>query len=209
MDGHSGSAPVVFIVNSDESTRTWIEATVVSAGLRALSFDTAAGLLSTFKPDAAACAILDVVLPDASGLELQDNLARAGVSVMFITRECCISSCVRAVKAGAVDFLTMPCDPTQLVGALRFAVRQALSLWTQRVQDGELRSKYGQLTLREREVFALVSSGLPNKQIARRLDISEITVQIHRGRVMRKMCARTLASLVRMADALRSDCCVH
>lgn len=198
------SQPVVFIVNGDESTRTWIEATVVSAGLRALSFNTAAELLARFTPGAVACAILDVVLPDASGFELQDDLARAGVSIMFLTRERCISSCVRAVKAGAVDFLTVPCEATQLVQALRYAVREALCSRTQRVQFGELRSKYEQLTPREREVFALVASGLLNKQIAQRLDISEITVQIHRSRVMRKMSADSFASLVRMADALRT-----
>jgi FixJ family two-component response regulator len=201
--------PVVVIVNSDESARTWIEAMVVSTGLRALTFKTAAELLASFKPETAACAILDVVLPDASGLELQDNLARAGLSVMFITREHCISSCVRAVKAGAVDFLIMPCDANQLVESLRYAVRHAHSLWSQRVQHDELRSRYQQLTRREREVFALVSTGLLNKQIAQRLDISEITVQIHRGRVMRKMRADSFASLVRMADALRPETRMH
>lgn len=203
-DAVDSSQPMVFIVNGDESTRAWIEATVVAAGLRALSFNTAADLLARFTPGACACAILDVVLPDASGFELQDDLARAGVAIMFLTRERCISSCVRAVKAGAVDFLTVPCDPIQLVQALRYAVREALYSRTRRMQFGELRSKYEQLTPREREVFELVASGLLNKQIAHRLSISEITVQIHRSRVMRKMSAGSFASLVRMADALRT-----
>ena len=209
LNAHNDSAPVVLIVNSDDSARRWIETTVVSSGLRALSFATATELRSCFKADTAACAILDVALSDASGFELQENLARAGAAIMFLTRERCISSCVRAVKAGAVDFLTMPCDSTELVRALHHAMRQALSSWTQRVQFGELRSKYEQLTPREREVFALVASGLLNKQVAQHLHISEITVQIHRGRVMRKMSARSFASLVRMADALqplRSEC---
>jgi FixJ family two-component response regulator len=196
------SEAIIFIVNSDEPTRAWIEATVISAGLRAISVNTAAELLSRFTPGTAACVILDVTLPDASGFELQDELARAGASIMFLTRECCISSCVRAVKAGAVDFLTVPCDPTQLVRVLRHAVREAHSSMARCVQLGELRSMYRRLTAREREVFALVASGLLNKQIAQRLSISEVTVQIHRGRVMRKMSARSLASLVRMADAL-------
>lgn len=195
--------PLVLIVNSDDFARTWIEATVASAGLRALSFTTAAELLSCFKADTAACAILDVVLADGSGLELQENLAQAGVSTIFLTRERCISSCVRAVKAGAVDFLTMPCDATELVRALRHAVREALSSWTQLIQLDGLRYNYERLTAREREVFTLVSSGLLNKQIAERLDIKEGTVQIHRGQVMKKMAARSLASLVRMADALQ------
>lgn len=198
----TAAEPVIFIVNGDAPTRAWIEAIVVSAGLHAISVNTAAELLSRFTPGTAACAILDVTLPDANGLELQNELARAGASIMFLTRESCISSCVRAVKAGAVDFLTVPCDATQLVRVLRRAVREAHSSRARSVQSGELRSKYRQLTAREREVFALVASGLLNKQIAQRLSISEVTVQIHRGRVMRKMSARSLASLVRMADAL-------
>lgn len=195
--------PIVFIVNSDASTRAWIEATVVSVGLRATSCTTATELLTCVKPGTAACAILDVVLPDTSGLELQAALARVGVSTIFVTGERCISSCVRAVKAGAVDFLTVPCDSTELVQALRCGVREALASWAQRVRVGELRSRYEQLTAREREIFEIVSTGLTNKQIARRLDISQITVQIHRGRVMKKMAAQTFASLVRMADALQ------
>lgn len=195
----------VFIVNSDEPSRTWIEAMAVSAGLDATSFATAAELSSHLNFDTATCVILDVVLRDANGLELQDKLARAGAAVMFLTREHCILSCVKALKAGAVDFLTMPCDAKQLVCALRHAMREALAAWTHRAQADELRSRYEQLTSREREIFALVASGLRNKQIARDLDIREITVQIHRGRVMKKMRARSLASLVRMADAVQAE----
>ena len=194
--------PVVLIVNNDDSTRAWIEAVVVSAGLRAISVTGTSELASCLEPDAPACAILDVGFPDASGLDLQEGLARAGVSILFLTREPSVSACARAFKAGAVDFLVLPCDSTQFVRALQSAIREALSLWTRRTRSNELRSKYERLTAREREVFSLVSSGLLNKQIAERLDISEITVQIHRGRVMRKMAARSLVSLVRMADAL-------
>jgi FixJ family two-component response regulator len=203
MDIHDKLEPMVLIVNSDEAARTWIEATVLSAGLHAESFHTAAELVTRFEQESAACVILDIVLSDASGLELQEQLTRAGASVIFLTRERCISSCVKALKAGAIDFLTMPCDAMDLVRAARAAARQAASLWSQRIQFGTLRSKYEKLTPREREVFVLVSSGLLNKQIAQRLDISEITVQIHRGRVMRKMAAASFASLVRMADALQ------
>lgn len=195
----------VFIVNSDEPSRTWIESMAVSAGLDATSFATAAELLSHLNFDTATCVILDVVLRDANGLDLQDKLARAGASVVFLTREHCILSCVKALKAGAVDFLTMPCDAKQLVCALRHAMSEALAVWMHRAQADELRSRYEQLTSREREIFALVASGLRNKQIARDLDIREITVQIHRGRVMKKMRARSLASLVRMADALQAE----
>ncbi|GFE82912.1 DNA-binding response regulator [Steroidobacter agaridevorans] len=195
--------PAILIVNGDPSVRRWIEATVTSAGLQARSFDSAAALLSQVASDNAACAILDVSLPDANGFDLQDELARAGVTVLFLTRERCLTSCVRAIKAGAVDFISLPCDAGELVRALHYAVRQALWSRAQREQSSELRSRYEQLTPREREVFLLVSSGMLNKQIAEQLDISEVTVQIHRGRVMRKMSTRSFAALVRMADALR------
>ena len=194
--------PVVLIVNSDDPTRAWIEAVVLSTGLRAISVSAASELASRLEPEAPACAILDVGSPEASGLDLQEALARAGVSILFLTRNYSISACARAFKAGAVDFMTLPCDPAQFVRALQNAIREALSLWTQHARSNELRSKYERLTAREREVFALVSRGLLNKQIAERLNISEITVQIHRGRVMRKMSARSIVSLVRMADAL-------
>lgn len=195
--------PTVLIVNGDEATRAWIVTTVLSSGLRAVGIATASELLGRVTSDMVACAILDVSLPDASGLELQVDLARIGVPTLFLTRDRCIASCVKAVKAGAVDFLTMPCNSTSLVRALRDAVSQAKTAFVQRLQIDELRSKYALLTPREREVFALVAGGLRNKQIAFQLDISQITVQIHRGQVMRKMAARSFASLVRMSDALQ------
>jgi FixJ family two-component response regulator len=205
LDGCEGLEPTVFIVNSDESTRDWIESTVTSAGLCAISLSTASGLTGRLTPGAVACAILDIALPDASCFELQSELAREGVSIMFLTREHCLSSCVRAVKAGAVDFLTVPCDASRLVSSLRFAVEEARSSLHRRVRIHELHSRYELLTARERQVFELVTDGLANKQVAQRLDIAEITVQIHRSRVMRKMTARSLASLVRMADALQTS----
>ncbi|WP_129781822.1 response regulator transcription factor [Peristeroidobacter soli] len=194
--------PVVFIVKRDESTRAWVESTVASAGLRAISLSSASELTSRLTPGAVACAILDVTLQDASCFELQDALAREGVAIMFLTREHCISSCVRAVKAGAVDFLTVPCDENQLMSAVRDALEEARSSLIRRVQIRELRSRYEQLTARERQVFELVTDGLSNKQIARRLEIADITVQIHRSRVMRKMSAGSLAALVRIAVAI-------
>lgn len=199
----TASLPTVFIVNSDASTRAWIENTVTSAGLNAISLSRASELTARLTPGAVACAILDVTLEDASCFELQNELVREGVSTMFLTREHCISSCVRAVKAGAVDFLTVPCDANHLVNALRYAVQEARSSLNRQVQSRELRSRYELLTAREREVFEWVTNGLTNKQVAHRLEIAEITVQIHRSRVMRKMSARSLASLVRMADALQ------
>jgi FixJ family two-component response regulator len=195
--------PVVYIVNGDEPTRSWIEATVTSAGLRTHSFESAGGLRAVVRPNTVACAILEVTLPDGCGLELQIELARAGIPTLFLTRERCIASCVRAVRAGAVDYLTTPCNALSLVRALRDAVRLAIESRTQRVQVDELRSRYELLTARERQVFALMATGLRNKQIAHQLGISQITVQIHRGQVTRKMAARSFASLVRMADVLQ------
>jgi FixJ family two-component response regulator len=202
---HEAPMPLVLIANHDEATRRWMEATLLAAGLGAVSCGSASDLLSHFIPGTPACVILDVVLPDASGLELQRELARDGAAILFVTHERCISSCVRAVKSGAVDFLTLPCDAVQLIHALEHALRQARCAWAEHKQCGELRSRYARLTEREREIFALVASGLLNKQIAQQLSISEITVQIHRGRVMRKMATRSFASLVRMADALHAS----
>jgi FixJ family two-component response regulator len=199
------SEAVVFIVHGDLSTRLWVEATVTSAGLRVLSFDSCAQVLSCVSPGAIACAVLDVKLPDGSGFELQANLVHAGVATLFLTRERCFSACVRAVKAGAVDYLVMPCTSLALIQVLRIALRQAFIARTQRVQLDEFRSRYELLTARERQVFALVSRGLRNKQIAHQLNISQVTVQIHRGQVMKKMAARSIAALVRMADALQPN----
>lgn len=196
------NAPAILIVNGDPSARNWIEATIRAAGLDARSFDTGADLLQQVQSGAIACAVIDVNLPDGSGFGLQCELVQAGVPTLFLTRERRIASCVKAIKGGAVDFLTIPCEATALVGALRDAMAQAKALYVERMKLHELRSRYETLTRREREVFALLSSGLRNKQIAHRLDISEITVQIHRSRVMRKMVAHSLASLVRTADFL-------
>jgi len=190
--------PVVLAVHRDESMRKWIEVTASAAGLRALTFATANELRARVGPKTVTCVVLDVSLPDASCFELQRDLFRAGAAIVFLTRERCIESCVQAMKAGAVDFLTLPCDPVRLTEALRFALGEARKF-------GALLSRYEGLTVREREIFVLVSSGLMNKQIAHLLNISEITVQIHRGRVMKKMAAQSFASLVRMSDALRSQ----
>jgi len=199
----SADEPLVFILNGDRCTRNWVEATVTSAGLRALSFDTREELLPHIRVGTVACAVLDVSLPDGSGFELQSDLAQVCVSTVFLTRERCIASCVRAVRAGAVDVLTMPCSAVALIRALRDGLRQSSISGVQKAHIDGLRAKYTRLTGRERQVFALVARGLRNKQIAYELNISQITVQIHRGNVMKKMAARSFASLVRMADVLQ------
>ena len=196
--------PIVFVVNGDESTRAWIERTVRSAGLNAVSLSGSSELIAHLVPGTVACAILDVTLQGENCFDLQKELAQEGVAIMFLTRERCISSCVRALKAGAIDFLTMPCDASELISAVRYAVQEAQSSVSRRVRIRELCSRYELLSAREREVFELVTEGLLNKQVGQRLQIAEITVQIHRGRVMRKMSAPTFASLVRMADALQA-----
>ena len=203
-DSCEGPEPIVFIVNGDESTRAWIERTVRSAGLRAISLSGSSELTARLTPGAVACAILDVTLQGESCFELQKELAQQGVAIMFLTRERCISSCVRALKAGAIDFLTAPCDANDLISAVQYAIHEARSSLTRSVQIRELCARYELLSAREREVFELVTDGLLNKQVGQRLQIAEITVQIHRSRVMRKMSAPTFASLVRMADALQA-----
>lgn len=203
-DSCEGLEPIVFIVNSDESTRAWIEHTVRSAGLHGISLSGSSELTAHLSPGAVACAILDVTFQGESCFELQKELAQQGVAIMFLTRERCISSCVKALKAGAIDFLTVPCDSKDLISAVQYAIYEARSSLTRRVQIRELCARYELLSAREREVFELVTDGLLNKQIGQRLQIAEITVQIHRSRVMRKMSAPTFASLVRMADALQA-----
>src|SRR5262245_43011165 len=147
LDARKGPEPVVFVVNDDDSTRAWIEDIVLSAGLRAIG-TSAPDLVFRLDPDEPTCAILDVGSPHWSGLDLQEALARVGVSIVFVTRELSISSCARAFKAGAVDFLTLPCDPAQVVRALHHAILRAQSLWTHRTRSGELRSRYELLTAR-------------------------------------------------------------
>lgn len=195
--------PSVFIINSDLATCRWVEAMVTSAGLRTLSFGTCSEFLPYIQSTLIACAILDVSLPDGNGFDLQAHLARAGIPTLFLTREKCFSACVKAVKAGAVDYLVLPCNSLRLIQVLRIALREALTARSQQAQIDEVRLRYELLTAREREVFSLVSSGLRNKQIAYRLNISQVTVQIHRGQVMKKMAASSIASLVRMADVLQ------
>jgi FixJ family two-component response regulator len=195
-------APEILIANPDIAARRWIESTVMTAGLYAITCESANDLLARLQYSHAMCAILDLTLPDASGLEVQATLADAGVSVLFLTQERCMPSCVRAIQAGAADFLVLPCDAANLLHSLRNALQTAKYTRAQREVLGELRTRAQTLTPREKEVFELVCSGMLNKQIADRLAITEFTVQVHRGRVMKKLRAKSVAQLVRMAAAL-------
>jgi FixJ family two-component response regulator len=194
---------VVFIVDDDERVREALSELLDSHGMRAIAFGSAGDYVSAGKPDVPACLILDVELPDINGLELQRQIAEGDhPPIVFITGHGDIPSSVRAIKHGAVDFLTKPFSDADLMAAIRTALAQDREKRSERAELGMLRQRYLDLTPREREVLPLVVSGLLNKQAASELGISEITLQIHRSKIMHKMEARSLADLVRMAATL-------
>lgn len=199
----SDDPAVVFIVDDDRSVREALTSLIQSVGMRVLSFASAAEFLNAEKPDAPACLVLDVALPGISGLDLQQELAsQHAPPIIFITGHADIPSSVRAMKAGAVEFLAKPFGEEELLGAIEVAI--AIDRGTrQRVSEmAELQRNYTRLTPREREVVPFVVAGFLNKQTASELGTSEITIKLHRAQIMRKMGARSLAELVRMADKL-------
>lgn len=175
-----------------------------AAGLKAQTFATAQEFLRADRPDVPGCLVLDVRLPDMSGLDLQRTLAETNTEmpIVFITGHGDISMSVRAMKAGAVEFLTKPFSDQDLLDAVRRAVHQDRATRRSRAELSGLRQRYRSLSPREREVFPLIVSGMPNKQIAAKLAVGENTVKAHRSRVMQKMSASSLADLVRMAERL-------
>jgi FixJ family two-component response regulator len=196
--------PIVIIVDDEVAVREALDSLFRSTGLRTMLFATPAELLQSTIPDTPGCIVLDVRLPGISGLDFQSQLTSIGIAlpIVFITGHGDIPMSVKAMKAGAVDFLSKPFREQDMLDAVTAAIAMDAQGRTMTAALHDLRARYETLTQREREVMAHVVSGLMNKQVAGNLGLSEITVKIHRGNVMRKMGVRTLADLVRGAEAL-------
>jgi FixJ family two-component response regulator len=195
---------VVFVIDDDPSMRGALEDLVGSVGLQVRPFASPQDFLQSKRPDAPGCLVLDVRLPGMSGLAFQKELERLGVAlpVIFITGHGDIPMSVRAMKAGAVEFLTKPFHDQDLLDAIHTAIERDRERRREAVLVAELQERYATLTERERQIMTLVVVGRANKQIAAELNLSEMTVKVHRGQVMRKMQAGSLPGLVRMADRL-------
>lgn len=195
---------IVFVVDDDRSVREGLADLLTSVGMHVRAFATAQEFMDCKRPDAPACLVLDVRLPGASGLDLQRELARSTqpLPIVFITGHGDVPMSVRAIKEGAVEFLTKPFREQELLDAVQQALKADLIAREQRARTAELRRRYESLTLRERQVMTHVISGLLNKQIASALGTSEVTVKMHRGQVMRKMKAESVVDLLRMAETI-------
>ncbi|NLR96640.1 response regulator transcription factor [Rhizobium sp. P38BS-XIX] len=200
-----GPRPAVYVIDDDLSVREGLDSLLRSVGYDARCFASPRDFLAHSRSQGPACIVLDVRMPDASGLDFQDELVRAGGHVMpiiFLTGHGDVPMSVRAMKAGAVEFLLKPFREQDLLDAIRQALEIDRSRLQKEAASIDLQERFASLTSREREVMALVARGLLNKQIAADIGLSEITVKVHRGQVMRKMQADTAADLIRMADSL-------
>ena len=194
--------PIVLVVDDDSSVRRSLKRLIGSTGVEVETFASAEDFLRRDPPDRPSCLVLDVRLPDLSGIDLQEELARAELSmpIIFITGHATVPMSVQAMKAGAVDFIQKPFDEKELLEAIERAIDGDMRARGKRAETMEIQRRLAILTPREHEVFALVVTGMLNKKIAGRLGTSEKTIKVHRGRVMKKMKAVSLADLVRMAE---------
>src|ERR1700751_3711034 len=198
--------PTVFIVDDDRDVRESLQELLESVGFHSMSFGTAQEFLSSRRSDGPSCLVLDVRLPGISGLDLQHELKRVkgSIPIIFLTAHADVPMSVKAMKSGAVEFLTKPFRQQELLDAVQRSLTRDRIVRERQKDTVELRQRYNTLSVREREVMSLVVSGMLNKQIAAELGASEATVKMHRGQAMKKMQAKSLPEIVRMADKLRS-----
>jgi FixJ family two-component response regulator len=204
MKDQSEAQSVVFVIDDDEAVRDALKRLLGSVGLRAETYASASEFLHGKRPDTSSCLVLDVRLPGLSGLDFQSELAKQHIHlpIIFLTGHGDVPMSVKAMKAGAVEFLIKPFREQDLLDAVQIALARDRERRENDKLTSSLRARFDSLTPREQEIIALVASGLMNKQIAAEIGVSEVTVKVHRGNVMRKMGAKSLADLIRMADVL-------
>ena len=206
MQNQPESEPTVYVVDDDQDVREGLKALIESVGLRCQIFESTAEFLRNKRVDDVSCLILDVRLPGLSGLEFQAELSQAQIvtPIIFISGHGDIPMTVKAMKAGAVEFLTKPVREQDLLDAIRVALNRDSARRRENDRLRDLRTRYATLSPREREIMALVCSGLMNKEAAAKMGVSEVTVKVHRHNLMKKLGAKSLAELVRMADSLKA-----